>query len=100
MRHHCREDGAQRALDRGLAPGRGYLPAVVCYDIFSSGGPIFSEASQDHVFTASIAILMPLIVIAGLIFRPRRKTPLRMSWYSVALIVVYLGGACALFTAP
>ena len=69
-------------------------------DLFYRSGSIFSVVSRSHVFTAAIAILMTLIVIAGLIFRPRRKTPLRMSWYAVALIGVYLGGAYALFTAP
>ncbi len=69
-------------------------------DLFYRSGSIFSAASSGHVFSAAIAILMTLIVIAGLVFRPRRKTPLRMSWYSVALIVIYLGGAYALFTAP
>jgi cation:H+ antiporter len=73
---------------------------IVCYDIFSRSGSIFSAASLGNVFIAAIAILMTLIVIAGLIFRTRRKTPLRMSWYSVALIVIYLGGAYALFAAP
>ncbi|MBA7596910.1 hypothetical protein ES703_03902 [subsurface metagenome] len=73
---------------------------IVCYDIFSRSGSIFFAASPGHVFTAAIAILMTLIVIAGLIFRTRRKTLLRMSWYSVVLIVIYLGGAYALFTAP
>ncbi len=72
---------------------------IFCYDIFSRGS-IFSAVSSGHVFTAGIVILMTLIVIAGLIFRTRRKTPLRMSWYSVVLIVIYLGGAYALFTAP
>lgn len=69
-------------------------------DIFYRSGSIFSAASSGHVFSAAIAILMTLIVIAGLVFRPRRKTPLKMSWYSVALIVIYLGGAYALFIAP
>ena len=69
-------------------------------DLFYRSGSIFSAASPGHVFSAAIAILMTLIVIAGLVFRPRRKTPLRMSWYSVALIVIYLGGAYALFAAP
>jgi len=74
---------------------------IFCYDIFSRGSSIFSVASQDHVFTAAVAILMTLIVIASLIFRPRRKIRLlRVSWYSMALIVVYLGGAYALFVAP
>ena len=69
-------------------------------DLFYRSGSIFSAASSGHVFSAAIAILMTLMVIAGLVFRPRRKTPLRMSWYSVALIVIYLGGAYALFAAP
>lgn len=73
---------------------------IVGDDLFYRSGSIFSAVSSDHVFTAAIAILMTLIVIAGLIFRTRRKTPLRMSWYSVVLIVIYLGGAYALFTAP
>ena len=69
-------------------------------DLFYRSGSILSVASPGHAFSAAIAILMTLIVIAGLIFRPRRKTPLGMSWYAVALIVVYLGGAYALFAAP
>jgi cation:H+ antiporter len=73
---------------------------IFCYDIFSRGSSIFSAASHDHIFTAVIAILMTFIVIAGLVSRPGRITPLRISWHSLALIVIYLGGAYALFTAP
>jgi cation:H+ antiporter len=73
---------------------------IVCYDIFSGGSSIFSVVSQSNVFTACIVILMTLIVIAGLISRPGRVMPRRISWHSVALIIVYLGGAYALFTAP
>lgn len=69
-------------------------------DLFYRSGSIFSDASRGHVFAAAIAILMTLIVIAGLIFRSKRKTPLKMSWYAVVLVIVYLGGAYALFTAP
>lgn len=73
---------------------------IFFYDIFSRSGSIFSIVSSSHVFTAAIVILMTLIVIAGLVFRPRRKTPLGISWYAIALIVVYLGGVYAIFTAP
>ncbi|KPJ53880.1 MAG: hypothetical protein AMJ37_01035, partial [Dehalococcoidia bacterium DG_18] len=73
---------------------------VFCYDIFSRSGSIFSAASSSHVFTAAIVTLMTLIVITGLTFRLRRKTPLKISWYAIALIVVYLGGVYAIFTAP
>lgn len=67
-------------------------------DLFYSSGSIFSAASTSHVLTASIAILMTFIVIAGLVSRPKRKTPLGMSWYSIALIGVYILGAYFLFT--
>jgi len=73
---------------------------IFCYDIFSRGSSIFSMVSQSNVFTACIVILMTFIVIAGLISRPGRVMPLRISWHSVALIIVYLGGAYALFTEP
>jgi len=69
-------------------------------DLFYRSGSIFSAVSTSHVFTASIAILMTLIVVAALISRPQRKTPLGMSWYAIGLIVVYLLGAYAIFTTP
>lgn len=69
-------------------------------DLFYTSGSIFSAASPGHIFSAAIAILMTLIIIAGLIVRPRRKVLRRISWYTVALVIVYLGGAYALFIAP
>ena len=69
-------------------------------DLFYTGGSLFSAVSPGHIFSAAIAILMTLIVIAGLIVRPRRKVLRRISWYTVALVIVYLGGAYALFIAP
>ncbi|MEA1958979.1 MAG: sodium:calcium antiporter, partial [Chloroflexota bacterium] len=47
---------------------------VFCYDAFYTGGSLFSAVSQSHVFTIGIVSLMTVIVIAGLVFRPRRKT--------------------------
>ncbi|MFQ5988077.1 MAG: sodium:calcium antiporter [Dehalococcoidia bacterium] len=70
---------------------------IAGFDLFYRAGSIFSAASTSHVFTASIAILMTVIVIAGLISRPQRKTPLGMSWYSIALIGVYIIGFYFLF---
>jgi len=66
-------------------------------DLFYRAGSIFSAVSQSHVLTASIAILMTLIVIGGLTFRTKRKLPLGMSWYSIALIGVYIIGFYFLF---
>ena len=72
---------------------------IFCYDIFS-GSSIFSQVSQSHVFTAGIVVLMTLIVVAGLTFRPKRWAHVPFGWYSIPLIVIYLGGAYALFVEP
>ena len=72
--------------------------AIAGIDLFYHQGSIFSASSESHVITASIAVLMTLIVIAGLTFRTKRKTFKVMSWYSLALIGVYIIGAYFLFT--
>ncbi len=71
---------------------------IAGYDLFYPQASIFSAASTSHVYAASVAILMTLIVIGGLTFRTKRKLPIGMSWYSVALIAAYFAGAYILFT--
>jgi cation:H+ antiporter len=72
--------------------------AIAGVDLFYGSGSILSAVSSSHCLTALAAILMTLIVIAGLTFRPQRKTPLGMSWYSIALIGIYIIGFYFLFT--
>ena len=71
---------------------------IAIVDVFYHHGSIFSAPSETHVFTASIIVLMTLIVIAGLAFGTKRKTFKVMSWYSPALIGIYIIGAYVLFT--
>jgi cation:H+ antiporter len=67
-------------------------------DLLYHHGSIFSAPSESHVFTASIVVLMTLIVVAGLAFGTKKKTFRVMSWYSPALIGIYIIGAYVLFT--
>jgi len=67
-------------------------------DLFFTEGPILASVSTSHVFTAMVVALMSGIFIAGLISRPQRKTPLGLSWYSIAFIVVFILGAYINFT--
>ena len=67
-------------------------------DLLYHHGSIFSAPSESHVFTASIVVLMTLIVVAGLAFSTKRKTFRVMSWYTPALIGIYIIGAYILFT--
>jgi cation:H+ antiporter len=58
-------------------------------DIFYSRGPVLSSVSSDHLITAVGAIAMTILVIVGLRFRQQRKTFRFISWYGVALIIIY-----------
>ncbi|HAZ31310.1 MAG TPA: cation transporter [Dehalococcoidia bacterium] len=56
-------------------------------------GPILSYVSQVHILTALVVLLMTGIFIAGLICPPQRKTPLKASWYAIAVMGVFIIGA-------
>ena len=66
-------------------------------DLFYSQGPIFSSVKGVHLITAGIIIAMSLLVILGIRFRQKRKTFIVASWYTPALIGLYIFGAYALF---
>ncbi len=62
-------------------------------DLFYTKGPILSSVTQNHVFTALIVVIMSGIFIAALFTRPPRKTFIKASWYSIAMILVFILGA-------
>jgi cation:H+ antiporter len=66
-------------------------------DIFYRRGPILSLVSSAHLMTAVVAIVMGLLVIAGLRFRRRRKAFGIISWYTPVLFGLYIFGIYALF---
>ncbi len=66
-------------------------------DLFYRAGPLFADVSIKHVFSGLIAILMTCVVIVGLTSPSRRKTLPGVSWYAIALIVLYVLGFYGLF---
>ena len=90
------------AIDMAVADilGANMLDIVIITwaDLFYTQGPIFSLVSNAHLITAAVAMMMSLLVIAGLRFRQKRKTLIVISWYGLALIGLYIFGAYALFT--
>lgn len=74
------------------------MAIIFISDVFYRKGPIFGSLSQNHVFTAFIVILMTLILIAGLILKPKKKMMLGLSVYSLGLIAVFVVGAYINFT--
>jgi len=72
---------------------------VFTVDLFYTKGVILSAASNAHIITMGIIIIMSLLVILGLRFKQSRKTFVYISWYGVVLIGLYLFSAYALFVA-
>jgi len=66
-------------------------------DLFYSQGPILSSVSNVHLITSGVIMVMSLLVIIGCGFRQKRKTFIVISWYTPALIGLYITGAYALF---
>jgi len=69
------------------------IAIIFLNDLFYRKAPIFEVLSQQHIFTAFIVILMTATVIAGMILKPKKKTKIGLSIYSVALIVIFAIGA-------
>ena len=73
------------------------IAIIAPVDLFYAQGAILSSASDAHLITAAVAIVMSLLVIIGLRFRQKRKTFIVISWYALALIGLYIFGFYALF---
>ena len=90
------------AIDMAIADVLGAnmldLANIAWVDIAYRQGPILCSVSSSHLITATVTVIMSLLVIAGLRFRQKRKTFLIISWYAVALIGLYVFAAYALFT--
>ena len=66
-------------------------------DLFYRAGSFFADVSMSHVSSGLIAILMTGFVIVGLSSPSPRKALPGVSWYTVALIALYLLGFYLLF---
>jgi len=71
---------------------------IFAVDLFYTKGPVLSSVSDTHLTTAAVVVVMSLLVIIGLRFRQKRKTFIVVSWYTPALIGLYVFGAYRLFT--
>ena len=60
-------------------------------DLLYLPGSILASVSESHLITALAVILMTVIFVSGLRFRPKRF--FRLSWCNVSLIVLFLVGA-------
>jgi cation:H+ antiporter len=74
------------------------IAIIFVVDLFYTQESILSSVSSSHLTTALVAVVMSFVVLIGLRFGPKRKTFIVISWYSLALIGLFILGTYALFT--
>ncbi len=73
---------------------------VFILDVLYSKGLLMSSVSSSHTASAVIAIVMTGIILLGIRFKRERKIFGTLSWYSLALLVLYITGAYLLYALP
>lgn len=66
-------------------------------DLAYARGPLLSVASPAHAVTAFAAVIMSGIVVVALLYRPATRFHGTIGWVSLALLVVYLLSAYAIY---
>ncbi len=67
------------------------LTIIPVIDLIYTRGPILAEVSEGNIVTAGAVTLMTVVFLAGLRFRPQRF--LRLSWFNLSLIILFLASA-------
>ncbi len=72
------------------------LTIIAIDDLFYLKGPVLEAVTQSHLVTAFAVILLTLLFITGMRYKPRRF--LRLSWWNCATIALFLASAYFSFT--
>ena len=62
---------------------------LAVYDVFDGPQNLWASMSTANALALTIAIMMTAVVIISLIYRASPRTPWRMSWDGVALLIMY-----------
>lgn len=74
------------------------MAIIFINDLIYRKAPIFKVVSQEHLLNALIAVLMTLIIIAGLMLKPKKRLIGAFSGYTIALVIVFIVGAFITFS--
>ena len=66
-------------------------------DVAYADGPLWSEIAGIHLLTAGFAVVMTVVVLAGLFAHRRERREGRFTWESLALIVLYVAASVLVF---
>ena len=88
--------GAYNLAFSDIFGGNAFLPVLFLLANLLSGQAVLPEAKNTDIYLAGLGILLTVIYIYGLIFRPRRQI-LHMGIDSFLVIIVYAVGIVGLF---
>jgi cation:H+ antiporter len=77
--------------------GNAFLPVLFLFAALLSGKTVLPQAQSTDIYLTALAILLTLVYLGGLIFRPRRRIA-RMGVDSFMVLVLYVLGVAGLFT--
>jgi len=66
-------------------------------DLFYTQGPLLAKVDSSHALTAFTAVMMSSLVVVGLIFRPKKRVVLGLTWVSLGLLMLYVFNSWILF---
>ncbi|MCY0904663.1 sodium:calcium antiporter [Arthrobacter sp. H14-L1] len=76
--------------------GNAFLPVLFLVAVLISGKPVLPQAQATDIYLTALAILLTLVYVLGLIFRPKKKV-LAMGMDSLVVLALYLLGIAGLF---
>lgn len=77
--------------------GNAFLPVLFLLATVISGKPVLPAAHDTDIYLTALGIILTVVYMAGLVFRPHRQYA-RMGIDSVTAVVVYLVGIAGLAT--
>jgi cation:H+ antiporter len=77
--------------------GNAFLPVLFLLATLLSGKPVLPNAHNTDIYLTALGVVLTIVFMAGLIFRPRRQF-LRMGIDSIAVLIIYVVGIVGLAT--
>lgn len=88
--------GAYNLAFSDIFGGNSFLPVLFLLATLLSGQAVLPQAKNTDIYLAGLGILLTMVYIYGLIFRPRRQI-LHMGIDSLVVLVLYIVGIVGLF---
>ncbi|MBL7130129.1 MAG: hypothetical protein ISS45_01780 [Candidatus Omnitrophica bacterium] len=68
------------------------ITIIFINDLLYRKAPIFASLYLNHILTCFMVFIMTFVVICAMIFKPKKKTKINLSWYAVILVIIFIMG--------